>query len=271
MADAELIAPIVNGEVVQTTPYAEKTSKTHSDNNELGKDAFLQLLVCQMQNQDPLNPSTDTEFVSQLATFSQLEQMQNLNSTATNAQAFNLVGKYVEIKTEDSSGKERIVEGTVDFVTKSNGKTYLSVSDQLYPIDQMISVIDDTYIILKGVPSIEKVNHDYDGEKPEDFVFEVSMGTGSTVATDLAIILDGKVLDASYYSVKDGVVTIKKDGLKDLTDGQKKVIVVFNDALQTVITDKVTITVTNSKATGDTTEEDSSGDGEGEKEDTESI
>ena len=45
-------------------------------NDALGKDAFLQLLVCQMQNQDPMNPSNDTEYVAQLAQFSQLEQLQ---------------------------------------------------------------------------------------------------------------------------------------------------------------------------------------------------
>ena len=44
---------------------------------ELGKDEFLQLLVCQMKNQDPLEPEKDTQFIAQLAQFSALEQMQN--------------------------------------------------------------------------------------------------------------------------------------------------------------------------------------------------
>ncbi|MBW7956325.1 MAG: flagellar biosynthesis protein FlgD [Deltaproteobacteria bacterium] len=49
----------------------------------MGKDAFLKLLVTQLQNQDPLNPTDNTEFVAQLAQFSSLEGIQNLNSTMT--------------------------------------------------------------------------------------------------------------------------------------------------------------------------------------------
>ena len=44
----------------------------------LGKDAFLELLVTQLQNQDPLNPMDDKEFIAQLAQFSSLEQMSNV-------------------------------------------------------------------------------------------------------------------------------------------------------------------------------------------------
>lgn len=47
--------------------------------NSLDKDAFLKLLVTQLANQNPLNPVEDKEFIAQLAQFSALEQMQNLN------------------------------------------------------------------------------------------------------------------------------------------------------------------------------------------------
>ena len=50
-------------------------------NNELGKDAFLQILVAQLANQDPLSPTSDTEFIAQMAQFSSLEQMQNMNAS----------------------------------------------------------------------------------------------------------------------------------------------------------------------------------------------
>ena len=57
--------------------------------NSLGTDAFLQLLVTQLQNQDPTNPESNTEFVAQLATFSSLEQLTSINKAVTSmAQVF---------------------------------------------------------------------------------------------------------------------------------------------------------------------------------------
>ncbi len=76
-----------------------------SDSTTMGKDDFLTLLVTQLQNQDPLNPAESTEFVSQLAQFSALEQMSNVNEnlkiiqlfeqSINNAQAMNFIGKTV--------------------------------------------------------------------------------------------------------------------------------------------------------------------------------
>ncbi len=57
----------------------------NSKKNDLDKDAFLRLLTVQLSNQDPLNPIEDREFIAQLAQFSSLEQIQNLNNTVANS------------------------------------------------------------------------------------------------------------------------------------------------------------------------------------------
>lgn len=75
--------------------------------SELGKDAFLELLIAQVINQNPLEPMKNTEFIAQLAQFSSLEQMKNIASgmellaltqgAATNSQMVNLIGKRVMV------------------------------------------------------------------------------------------------------------------------------------------------------------------------------
>ena len=72
---------------------------------EMGKDQFMQLLVVQMQNQDPLDPVDNKEMIAQLAQFSALEQMQNLNSrfeafqeSISGAVAASLIGREVMVK-----------------------------------------------------------------------------------------------------------------------------------------------------------------------------
>jgi flagellar basal-body rod modification protein FlgD len=53
----------------------------------LGSDAFLKLLVIKLQNQDPTNPQSDTDFIAQLATFSSLEQLTSINKAITELSA----------------------------------------------------------------------------------------------------------------------------------------------------------------------------------------
>lgn len=59
--------------------YDEPNYATTSNNNNLDKDAFLKILTIQLSNQDPLNPIEDKEFISQMAQFTSLEQMQEMN------------------------------------------------------------------------------------------------------------------------------------------------------------------------------------------------
>ncbi|RUL55802.1 flagellar hook assembly protein FlgD [Lysinibacillus antri] len=62
--------------------YKKTTKQTGT--NELGKDAFLQILITQLQNQDPTQPMDDKEFIAQMAQFSSLEQMQNMTTAMKN-------------------------------------------------------------------------------------------------------------------------------------------------------------------------------------------
>lgn len=105
-------------------------------NSELGKDSFLQLLVLQMQNQDPLEPTDNAEMIAQLAQFSALEQMNNLNEKfaefAGNLDQLNfltasgMIGR--EVSGIDVDGE--LLEGTVDGVQLIGSVVYLTVGER---------------------------------------------------------------------------------------------------------------------------------------------
>lgn len=71
-------------EVIGYFKDEDKKKVSDEKKNDLDKDAFLRLLTTQLANQDPLNPMEDKEFIAQLAQFSSLEQMQNLNKAVGN-------------------------------------------------------------------------------------------------------------------------------------------------------------------------------------------
>lgn len=141
-------ANVVNGQIANNgTAATEKTTKSGKDGSSLDKDAFLQLLVAQMKYQDPLQPTSNTEYISQLATFSSLEEMQNMSSSMEMSRASALVGQYVFMNVTSESGVTTYPEGTVDYVVYQNGKTYLSINETLYNMEDLDTVADPEYLL----------------------------------------------------------------------------------------------------------------------------
>lgn len=141
-----LVAPVENGKIVETATQTSVKNSKKSSNNGMDKEAFLQLLVAQMKYQDPLEPTSNTEYISQYAQFSQVEQMQNMSSSMDLQRASSLVGKEVYIKTTTSSGDTKLVQGRVDYVSYENNKAYLYINEQKYSIDDLDSVVDAEYL-----------------------------------------------------------------------------------------------------------------------------
>ena len=141
-----LVAPVENGKIVETASQTS-VSKAAKSSSGMDKEAFLQLLVAQMKYQDPLEPTDNTEYISQLATFSQLEETQNMQASLQEMEANSLVGKQVVLRvTSSATGETSDVTGTVDSVIHENNKTYLMVNNNLYSIDDLYSVMDDSYM-----------------------------------------------------------------------------------------------------------------------------
>ena len=157
---------IKNGEVVDTSAESNSSSSTSKKSGgSLDKDAFLQLLVAQMKYQDPLEPTDNT----------QLEETQNMQASLQEMEANSLVGKQVVLRvTSSATGETSDVTGTVDSVIHENNKTYLMVNNNLYSIDDLYSVMDDSYmdaislaksfsLAIASLPSVDQLTLDNAG------------------------------------------------------------------------------------------------------------
>ena len=128
-----------------TTSSSSSTAVTNATNDTLGKDAFLKLLIAELSNQDPLNPMEDREFISQMATFSSLEQMQNMNKTletmaeANKFSAVSYVGKAVAFTKGEGEDATQTV-AVVRAVWFDNGKTILDTTEGEVDLDKVEGV-----------------------------------------------------------------------------------------------------------------------------------
>ncbi|MED3646172.1 flagellar hook assembly protein FlgD [Halalkalibacterium halodurans] len=140
--------------------YYENRPKEQSNSGILGKDDFLRILIAQLQYQDPLNPMDDREFIAQMAQFSSLEQMINMNSaiqqfvkqqtSQTLVQHSELIGKRVTwkriIDIDEYRQKEELVENTVTSVRlETNGNVSIQLdSGRWISADQLVQVSGKT-------------------------------------------------------------------------------------------------------------------------------
>lgn len=94
-----------------TSAATTSTATTTAKQSTLGKDDFLKMLVTQLQNQDPLKPMDDTSFIAQMAQFSSLEQMQNMNSATLATQANGMIGDNVTWTDDSNNAFDGLVKG----------------------------------------------------------------------------------------------------------------------------------------------------------------
>lgn len=111
---------------------------------ELGKDQFLQILVTQLRNQDPMQPMQDKEFIAQMAQFSSLEQMMNMSKEMTSLRqsagmVAALIGKEVSWMETTETGVINH-SGIVNSIVWRDGVQYVKVENMDVPIDEILSI-----------------------------------------------------------------------------------------------------------------------------------
>lgn len=175
-----IIAKVENGKIdssVSSDKVAAKNTNTNIGKSTLGYDEFLKLLTAEMQYQDPLEPTSNTDYVAQMATFSQLEATLSMKESLTTSSdntiksmANQLVGK--EVVVEDDESKTGYADGIVDYVMYEDGEIYISVNDKLYSIDKLDTISTKDYYeavvsantlhgMITALPSISDITYSY--------------------------------------------------------------------------------------------------------------
>lgn len=135
--------------------YLYNQPKERVPSNELGKDEFMKILMTQLQNQDPLNPMDDREFISQMATFSSLEQMMNMTKSidmlvqsqlvSPVIQYSHMIGQEVSYQAYDQETGEKldVEKSSVVAVSQQDGWAILELAngDKIYA-DSVIQISD---------------------------------------------------------------------------------------------------------------------------------
>lgn len=169
-----LIQQVVDGKFVESSSQTSLSQTSTTSNSSMDKEAFLQLLVAQMKYQDPLEPTSNTEYISQYAQFSQVESMQNMSASMDLQRASALVGQEVYVKATGSTGEETLVQGKVEYVVYENGKPYLAINESLYALDDLYTVSDKDYMAayakgtewatkLAKLPAVHNITIEIDG------------------------------------------------------------------------------------------------------------
>lgn len=212
------------------------TSTTVSSRNttdELGKNEFLNLLVTQLRYQDPLNPVDSTEYVSQLAQFSSLEQMTNINTGISSMEALTLTGKYITaVVTDSNTGKTSLIEGTVDSVKMKNGKATLMVNGKEVDLEDVTNVYDYERSDIYDLSSMI-------GKTCKGYIYDSDDLDVISVEGTVSGIEKGAYED---YALVDGVsCTLDSITSDDYKSSQSKL-----DYLNEHIGDEISLTVTDS-------------------------
>ncbi len=181
----------------EPSPYADPSS-------ELGRDEFMRLLVAQLENQDPLEPKQDTEFIAQLATYSSLEQLIDLNKRMDrmivaqdqllNGQALELVGREVLADTNGSLQLRRNGAESVMFdLFEQPSSLTVEVYDEGNALVRRVEIND----LAPGRQRFEWDGRDNDGKElpPGEYRYRIyakdSKGESMSVRSIVAMPVEG--------------------------------------------------------------------------------
>ena len=149
------------------------TSKT-AGKSELGMDDFIKLMVAQMSNQDMNNPMDNTQFLTQMAQFSMIQAISDMQNTSLTRYSVGLVGKEVTVATTNSDGTLNSVTGLVEEVHLFNGKAKVVVEGAQYDLSSIMIVkepkllVPDASLINQLIPQTGQTTQPEAVAEPEE-------------------------------------------------------------------------------------------------------
>lgn len=132
----------INSAANATAQYQATQEKATGAAQKLGSQDFLNLMMKQLQYQDPMDPVSNTEFIAQQAQFSQLETTNTMSSNIANnngvSQALSLVGKTVTLT--DPNNKDKTITGVVSDASINGKDSAITVNKKSYALSSLKSV-----------------------------------------------------------------------------------------------------------------------------------
>lgn len=229
MSTTTAIDPVLSAATAATAAEAARNAKPRT----LGKDDFLKLLITQLQNQDPLAPADDKEFVAQMATFSSLEQLIDANSNLQglafgqanliNAQALGLIGKEALVSGGDSV---RIVSGRPDQLVYSLPSAASEATLTIYSADGAPVRVFELDKSASGRVSLAWDGTDASGNKLADGEYRIEVratnaqGEAMTVSLFRSLAIDGVNFGGNGISLVSGGQEIPFESIIEIRAGR---------------------------------------------------
>ncbi len=196
------------GQTMNSTVAASATTPS----NQMGKEDFLKLLITQMQHQDPMNPLKNGEYIAQLAQFSSLEQMQNINDnlessiksdllmaqSISNSMITALIGKDAKVQTDTFNVKQN-QETDIGFMAD---QPYSSAKLTIYDQNGSVVYHEDLGNAVTGENSFTWDGRDSRGNIAEsgNYRVEVKLSNDDEDEKSATTFLNGNISSVKYHS-----------------------------------------------------------------------
>lgn len=201
--------------VASSGTTANGTKILKKTDNTMDKNSFLKILSAQLSNLDPTQNQDSSAYVSQMAQFASMEQMQNLNTTMSDSAYQQMIGRTVITNEKDDNGS--YIQGYVTQVLKESGGTYLGMlvngKEAKIAVENIIGTVQTTDSNTNA-NSRTALNSDFLAasalaDKQEKVVIATLDDKKKTV------LIKGKITGAYIDTVSGATVKIKVDVLDD--------------------------------------------------------